>query len=443
MPLKSGSSPETISENIAELRHSGYSEKQAIAIAESEARTVHDEGTESVATESARFADANGWIEIPGNPLSKAGIFKYKGRSISPKLDPEKIYNVWRPAEELRRPETLQSFQMIPWIDGHEMLGGQHTSTDEKVIRGCIGSQVYFDEDGEKPGYGTLRGNIKLFSDTLRDAIDGGEKRELSAGYRCRYEISSGVFDGQSYDAIQRDIRGNHVASVPSGRMGSDVAVLDHLTFTFDAREITMADETKKEGAEKGEEKKAMTLEEACAALEKIVPMVQAMQEQIAKMTTTRADGEGETVAGDEDKDDKKDGKEDGKEMDAAEVRTAMDAAIGKATAPLRAEIENIKKGGMKSMLREVAARDTLANQLSHHVGVFDHADMTLNEVAAYGFDKLELPKEMEGDKLTAVKGFLHGRTAPTKSATFAQDASEAGKGGEVDAYLKGDKKKD
>lgn len=33
MPLKSGSSKKTISQNIAELRRSGRSEKQAVAIA--------------------------------------------------------------------------------------------------------------------------------------------------------------------------------------------------------------------------------------------------------------------------------------------------------------------------------------------------------------------------------------------------------------------------
>lgn len=37
MPLKEGSSEETISENIAELRRSGYPEKQAAAIAYSKA----------------------------------------------------------------------------------------------------------------------------------------------------------------------------------------------------------------------------------------------------------------------------------------------------------------------------------------------------------------------------------------------------------------------
>jgi len=38
MPLLKGSSKEVISSNISELRHSGYPEKQAVAIALSNAR---------------------------------------------------------------------------------------------------------------------------------------------------------------------------------------------------------------------------------------------------------------------------------------------------------------------------------------------------------------------------------------------------------------------
>lgn len=38
MPLKSGSSKQVISSNISELSHSGYDQKQAIAIALSNAR---------------------------------------------------------------------------------------------------------------------------------------------------------------------------------------------------------------------------------------------------------------------------------------------------------------------------------------------------------------------------------------------------------------------
>ena len=58
-------------------------------------------------------------------------------------------------------------------------------------------------------------------------------------------------FEGQHYDAIQRDIIFNHIALVDEGRMGSDVRVMD--SFTFDSikeltqnKENNMADEEKK-----------------------------------------------------------------------------------------------------------------------------------------------------------------------------------------------------
>jgi hypothetical protein len=38
MPLKSGTSQATVSKNISELRHSGYGQKQSIAIALSQKR---------------------------------------------------------------------------------------------------------------------------------------------------------------------------------------------------------------------------------------------------------------------------------------------------------------------------------------------------------------------------------------------------------------------
>ena len=66
---------------------------------------------------TARVEDINGWQEVKGNPLSKVGVFPYSGKTINlPGLEPDKFYNVLRPAEELSSEECIKSFQ-LPAMD--------------------------------------------------------------------------------------------------------------------------------------------------------------------------------------------------------------------------------------------------------------------------------------------------------------------------------------
>ena len=54
-----------------------------------------------------------------------------------------------------------------------------------------------------------------------------GSLVELSCGYKCRVDATPGVYEGEAYDVIQRDIRYNHVAllSPNAGRAGRDVRI--------------------------------------------------------------------------------------------------------------------------------------------------------------------------------------------------------------------------
>jgi hypothetical protein len=54
-------------------------------------------------------------------------------------------------------------------------------------------------------------------------AVERGDRREVSCGYTCELEHRPGEWNGQRYDAIQRNIRGNHVAIVEKGRAGPEV----------------------------------------------------------------------------------------------------------------------------------------------------------------------------------------------------------------------------
>jgi tetrahydromethanopterin S-methyltransferase subunit F len=67
--------------------------------------------------------DKAGFIAFKGRMITKVGVFPYLGRSISPTLVPDQVYNVLRPAEELLSQETIESFQGVPLINDHTMIG--------------------------------------------------------------------------------------------------------------------------------------------------------------------------------------------------------------------------------------------------------------------------------------------------------------------------------
>lgn len=202
---------------------------------------------------SDRVLDNNGWYEIARNPLSRVGVFPYSKKAVGYpgwELDPDGMVQVYRPEEELSDPETLHSFRLMPWVDDHAMLGdperGEGLKKPEKHgIHGTIGESISYD-----PQTRTMYGNLKLWSKSLGDAIDAG-KKELSCGFRCVYEFINGSFEGQPFQVIQRRMRANHLALVGAGRMGPEVAVLDHMTFAFDASELKEAPPMSKKVARK------------------------------------------------------------------------------------------------------------------------------------------------------------------------------------------------
>jgi ADP-ribose pyrophosphatase YjhB (NUDIX family) len=397
------------------------------------------------AAETARVEDINHYITVEKNPISRSGVFQYLGRSIgAPELD--KIYNVYRPAEEFT-PETIDSFKLLPIVNDHTMLGPPEAGlvpAEEKGVHGTTGESVVFED-------GVLYATLKIFSDTLASMIESG-RTALSLGYRCIYEKASGIFDGQMYDYVQRNLRGNHLALVDAARC--DVAVLDnHMAFDhFDlaldnSKEKIMAEEPKKEeledrlkkaedwiagrmakdaeeeamkkaakDAEEAEKKKAEDAEEK-EKMEKEAADKKA-RDEMSEEEKRKAD---EKKAEDEEKVDEKEG------MDAAELQR-----VSTQLKAVTSELDSFKKSAHKALLNEISRRDALASQLSQHIGTFDHADKTLDEVTRYGIDKLGLTCPA-GHEETALNAYFAAKKA--SSVGFALD-SKPKRSGEIDAYL-------
>lgn len=445
MPLLKGK--KNMGRNIAELERAGHKPSQAIAIAYREA------GEDSDSEESAREFDTNGWMEIKGNPISKVGIFPYSGMQIDPEgkhgLDPNTIYNVYRAEEELNNPDTIQSFKLVPWIDEHEMLGDNEeglTSPEKKGIFGTTGDDVYFD-------YPYLRSNIKAFSKKLMDS----DKRDLSIGYRCEYDISPGVFQGQHYDARQINIRGNHLALVKEGRAGPDVSVQDGFVFTLDTKEgITMP---QIEGAFKKEtmdtpdeamkpEEGEMADMETGEATPTLADVMGAIKEMCAMMKAGRDAKDGEYSEAEQFDGMKSEGeKSEGTASDEDEDKEEKteDAGFKKSEGEMKKPGSGMDAAQLyKSFAKEASASKSLAEKLSHHIGSFACDGMTLKEVGIYGAKKLKELTGLQykpGSELATIEGFLAGAKinhAPVQSHAMGMDS--ASDDADIDAYLQGGK---
>lgn len=360
-----------------------------------------------------RVSDINGFWEIRGNPLSKVGVFPYEGHLI-PGAEPGKIYNVYRPAEELSDPECIESFKLLPWIDGHVFLGDSSVATppEEKGVEGVIGEDVYFDAP-------YLRGNIKVFSSALKDRIERREK-ELSCGYRCTYEKRPGVFNGQAYDYIQRRIRGNHLALVGKGRMGADVAVLDsavaldHFSITLDEgfskmeEEKKVADMTPEERTARIAELKAeLTALEAEPGSTDAEVVVEAAKVEPTEVATQAATAAAEAVA---------------QTVEPA-VAQAVQAAVAGEIDPAAMDAAIQKRIQTHEADKQLAGK--LYEGVSQIVGAFDHALMSARQVAEYGARKLNL-NVAAGGEIAAIQGYLAAYRKP--QTVITGDSAPAGR---------------
>ena len=327
--------------------------------------------------------DYNGYVFVNKRPISKVGIFEYLGSSIGAE-DPDRIYKEYRPAEELSNKETIDSFKLLPFIDDHEMLGTDATPAEEKGIQGTTGEDVYFD-------YDTLYGNFKIYSNSLNNSIENG-KKDVSLGYKCKYKFETGSFNGEVYDAIQTDLRGNHIALVDNGRMGKEVSVCDSAIITFDNNDITTGEIP-------------IMNDELLKALEEMMKPIMEKINELSEKIDSKEVVEEET-------------EDECKEVEDSEVNEEKKAV----------DIEEEKKAMAQDAMdakialkEEFKSRDKLASEISKVVGSFDHLDMDFREVVDYGLKKLDI-KADKGQELATLKGYLSA-TSKVVHTDVAMDA--------------------
>ncbi len=162
-----------------------------------------------------RFIDGGYLSAFPR--IARTGIQTYKGTECG-KPDMEFV-SVYRPEAEVFAKDAIHSYTHLPVTNSHPgvMVDAKNWG---KYAKGDTGDEVL--RDGN-----TVRVPMMLRDhDTIKDFKDG--KNQLSVGYTCDLDWTPGVApDGEKYDAIQRNIRANHLAVVAAARGGPELKIGD------------------------------------------------------------------------------------------------------------------------------------------------------------------------------------------------------------------------
>jgi hypothetical protein len=135
--------------------------------------------------------------------VTRTGIFEYRDAQGG-------VRRELRLPQEVFDETSIESLKMKPMSNLHQGL--VDSGTAKRVQVGFIGENIRHDNE-------FLSAPFTITHKNTINEVEGG-KQELSCGYKCNLEFKPGNWKGKRYDAIQRDIRYNHVAIVQKARAG-------------------------------------------------------------------------------------------------------------------------------------------------------------------------------------------------------------------------------
>ena len=148
---------------------------------------------------------------------ARCGIQLYAGYELGEATD--RVIAVYRSADEVFSHAALRTFSHAPLTLDHP---SQPVNADnwKDLAVGETSAEVL--RDGER-----LRIPLVVKDSAAIAAIRSG-KRQLSVGYSCDVDFVDGTApDGTPYQAVQRNIRANHIAIVDMARAGPDFKIGD------------------------------------------------------------------------------------------------------------------------------------------------------------------------------------------------------------------------
>lgn len=170
--------------------------------------------------DSKRIYTDEGFLRVPAR-ISRSGIQEYLAVEMGlTDREPTDRIKVYRPPEEVFSEDSMSSFSSKPVTNNHppELV---NASNSKLYTVGMSDPNVTQDGD-------YVLAVLNITDEESIKQIEGG-KSELSNGYLADIDWTPGVTpDGVNYDAVQRNIKGNHIAIVERGRAGPACRVADH-----------------------------------------------------------------------------------------------------------------------------------------------------------------------------------------------------------------------
>ena len=162
----------------------------------------------------------DGYLAVNARVARAGNVQTYLGSEVGrPDLSTVRVY---RPEDEVFSKDTLKSFAHKPVTLGHPsqpVSAGNWTG----VAKGWSDGEVV--RDGE-----FIRVSMMLADMDTIAAVEAGTN-QLSMGYSCSLDWTGGTTpSGEPYEAVQRGIRGNHIACVRAARGGPDLRIGDSAT---------------------------------------------------------------------------------------------------------------------------------------------------------------------------------------------------------------------
>jgi hypothetical protein len=141
--------------------------------------------------------------------LTRSGVFVYQDNQGNP-------FRELRSPEEIFQKDSLETLKGAPLTIGHPKE--VNTANWQKVTVGHVGDDIH--QDGI-----FVAATVRIQDAQACAMVESGDLSELSCGYSVDLEMSAGEYEGEHYDAIQRNPKYNHVAmgGIDWGRAGNDV----------------------------------------------------------------------------------------------------------------------------------------------------------------------------------------------------------------------------